>query len=218
MTTSSQVPEIVERQAARWRNSPYYDAAEGAMVRQWTNLVEPIIKNSDFTTVVDLAAGHGRNSQFLLPLCKTLYIVDIHAENVDFCRHRFGDDPRIRYIKNNGLDLDGIASESVTLVYCFDAMVHFHSDVVRSYLKEFHRILVPGGTAFCHHSNSTNDPGGLRLDRHVQGRNFMTKDMFGHYCVLEGFEIIHAREIDWGGSPKLDCVTYFKKPDSKDAG
>ena len=34
-------------------------------------------------------------------------------------------------------------------------MVHFDSDVVRAYLKEFRRILKPGGHGFCHHSNYT---------------------------------------------------------------
>lgn len=203
--------KIAEKQAIRWRNNPYYNEAESKMGEQWRKVIYPIIRENDFSTTLDLAAGHGRNSQYLLPLSKVLYIVDIHQENIDFCRKRFGDNPKIKYLVNNGYDLRGINSNSTTFVYCFDAMVHFHSDVIRSYLREFYRILLPGGAGFCHHSNSANDPGGLNISRHIRGRNFMTREMFMHYCILEGFEIISSNAIDWGGESQLDCFTSFKK-------
>ena len=126
-----------------WTNSRYYEDAEPYTELVWET-VSPYLEGCDFSVSVDLAAGHGRHSTNLLPRSRELYIVDMTPENIEFCRTRFGDDPRVTYLVNDGLSLDAIPSASVTLVFCFDAMVHFDSDTVREYLREFARILVPG--------------------------------------------------------------------------
>jgi len=181
------------------------------MEAHWNGLIYPIIKVANFDSVLELAAGHGRNSEYLLKISNRLTLVDVNVENIAYCRSRFaGRDERISFIVNSGATLDAVPDASVTLVYCYDSMVHFHSDVVRSYLREFKRILRPGGRAFLHHSNSNANPGGLDIGKHVQGRNFMTKDIFIHYSVLEGFEIISSKLLDWGGAKDLDCITYLQ--------
>ena len=99
----------------------------------------------------------------------------------------------------------------MTLVYTFDSMVHFDSDVVREYLKEFRRVLRPGGHGFCHHSNYTGSPGG-DFTKSPHWRNFMSKELFAHYCAKEGLTILEQRVIDWTCS-KLDCLSVFQKPE-----
>jgi ubiquinone/menaquinone biosynthesis C-methylase UbiE len=194
-----------------WVGHPYYEAVEGWMDSMWENL-QPYLQGVDYSVVVDLAAGHGRNSTKLLPLANRLHIVDINQENVDFCRSRFGADPRIEYHVNDGLTLDGIADDSVTLVYCNDAMVHFESDAVRSYLGEFRRVLVPGGRGMCHHSNYTGNPGGDWLEN-PHWRNFMSRELFAHYAHLEGLRILVQQVSDWGpDAPDLDCYSTFERP------
>src|SRR5690606_23099253 len=99
---------------------------------------------------------------------------------------------------------------SVSLLYCFDAMVHFDSDVVRSYLREFRRILQPGGRAFCHHSNYAGSPSGdFRVS--PAARNFMTKELFEHYAHKEGLRVVRARVIKWN-LPDHDCLTLLDRP------
>lgn len=71
----------------------------------------------------------------------------------DYCQN-------ITYILKDGISLKQILNNEVTLVYSFDSMVHFDSDVVRAYLKEFQRMLRPGGLGFCHYSNYTDQPTG----------------------------------------------------------
>lgn len=49
-----------------------------------------MIEHRDFSIVVDLAAGHGRNTTKLLTVAQKVIIVDINQECIDFCRERFG--------------------------------------------------------------------------------------------------------------------------------
>ena len=72
-----------------WLGSGYYDKAEGFISNQWKNLVWPLIMKADFTDVLEIASGHGRNTALLLPLCQSFVASDINAENTDFLAHRF---------------------------------------------------------------------------------------------------------------------------------
>lgn len=195
-----------------WKSGPYYDQAEQAMDVEWQGIVWPFIKDCDFSCVVDLAAGHGRNSEKLRHLAKKIYVVDINEENIEFLRRRFAASRNMEFIRNEGISLAGIASEEVTLVYTFDAMVHFDSDVVRAYLKEFHRVLKPGGHAFCHHSNFVDNPNGEFKDTD-HWRNFMSRELFAHYAWKEGLEPVRAQLLDWDHTGRnIDCLTLVRKP------
>jgi len=163
----------------------------------------------------DLAAGHGRNSAKLRDVAGTVVIVDINDECLDACRRRFEGDPRFRYVKTDGATLAGVADASITLVYSFDSMVHFAPEVVRSYLRECRRVLVPGGHGFCHHSNYTGNPDGdFRASPHW--RNHMSRELFARYCGEAGLDVVRSDVIDWGQPPDfyagLDCLTVFRKP------
>jgi ubiquinone/menaquinone biosynthesis C-methylase UbiE len=194
--------------------SEYYNLAEPEMDTQWETLIWPVLKDKaiDFRCVLDLAAGHGRNSAKLRQYADRIIIVDINEENIDACKERFKGDKRFVYIQNDGASLKGVEDESVTFIYTFDSMVHFDSDVVREYLKEFRRVLKRGGHGFCHHSNYTGSPGG-DFRNGIHWRNFMSKELFAHYCAKEGLVIIEQKVIDWS-HPKLDCLSVFKKPEN----
>jgi SAM-dependent methyltransferase len=198
-----------------WRSSDYYELAEKSFEAQWQILIWPLIKDCDFSIVVDLGAGHGRNTDFLLKHAVKLYAVDINVENIEYMKNRFGiDNEQLTYIVNNGIDIAAIADGQVTFVYSFDSMVHFDSDVVRAYLKEFQRILKPGGYGFCHYSNNSRDPTGS-FRQHPGWRNFMSKELFEHYAYKEGLVPVKSELIDWmtDGSYS-DAVTLFRKPTS----
>ena len=146
--------------------------------RTWKTLVDriwPFIKGCDFSFTVDLAAGKGRNSAKLIDLCQALYVMDINKSLVDHCRGRFSGRPNITYAIGNGYDVTPVPDYWATLVYCFDAMVHFDSDVVRSYLRDLRRALRPGGKAFLHHSNLTSETSDWRTN--TCARNFMSLEL-----------------------------------------
>jgi len=85
-------------------------------------------------------------------------------------------------------------------------MVHFDSDVVRSYLREFRRVLAIGGQGFCHYSSYTGNPTGTYRD-HPGWRNFMSVELFEHYLAKEGLRPIESRVT--GSYP--DGLTLFEK-------
>ena len=196
--------------------SGYYGDAERYMDQQWIQLIWPIIGGSDFSTTLELAPGHGRNTAKLLPLATRIYAVDINQTNVDFLRRRFEGAKNIEAIRNDGAGLDAIENASITFVYSFDSMVHFDSDVVRSYIKEFRRVMKPGARAFIHYSSYDKNPAGTFRD-HPGWRNFMSRAFFHHWLAKEGFAILKSvyvtNNIDLTDDPEnADAVTYFELP------
>lgn len=163
-TDKHNIKNIALHESLMWDNHDYYDQAEHFLKNDWKIHIWPILKTADFSTVLDLAAGHGRNSAQLIKLAKKLYIVDIHQSNINFCKIRFRKYCNIEYTLCDGISCNGVPDDTVTLVYCFDAMVHFDSDVIRNYLKDISRILKHGGTAFLHHSNYGKNPEGWFQD------------------------------------------------------
>jgi SAM-dependent methyltransferase len=202
--------DIARRVGDGWKYHDYYDDAEKYIDAQWQGLIWPTIGDADFTHVLDLAAGHGRNSEKLKTVAKHITIVDINQENIDFCQKRFAGDPRFTFVRNDGYSLAAIESNSITLLYSFDAMVHFDSDVVREYVREFARVMRPGAFGFCHHSNYTANPTG-DVSQNPGWRNFMSQELFAHYCAKEGLRVVKQQILNWQ-LPGSDCVTLFQKP------
>lgn len=192
-----------------WKQGSYYDEAERDMDYYWAAEVWPYIFDFDLRVTMDLAAGHGRNSARLLPLVERLHIVDINEENIAFCQKRFGNNPKISYSVTSGFELADIPDNTLTAVYCYDAMVHFDSDIVRAYLGSFMRALQPGGRGFCHHSNYTDNPCG-DVHENPAWRNYMSKSLFAHYCHKEGLVVESQHLIR-----DHDCITVFRRPQPK---
>ena len=208
---------VAETVGKDWKGADkYYNSAEAGFNNQWNGLVWPFLRSNaeqiDWSATMDLACGHGRNAAKLVTMADNLILVDINKENIDFCRRRFGDDPRIVYHQTNGYTLPFIDDASLTFVYCFDAMVHFDSDVVRAYLGEFRRILRPGGHAFLHHSNYEDNPGGSYKDNPAW-RNHMSKSLFMHYSLKEDLQVIKQSAIDWKYDKSwIDCFSLLRCP------
>ena len=208
------VGEVALDAAARYAGdpwhpgNPYFAAAEPVMAQLWAELVLPFLRGSDFTCVLDLATGHGRNAAMLRPLAGRLILVDIQPGNIGICRRRFGHDPGITCLVNSGYDLRDVPDGEVTLLYCFDAMVHFDSDVVRAYLAEARRVLRPGGRAFLPHSNYQ---AGHDWRAAPHSRAFMSRALMRHYALKEGLGVVRQRVIDWGGVERLDCLSLLAR-------
>lgn len=200
-----------------WVDGQYYDDAERDMDVQWRDLVWPMIQGADFSTTLDLAAGHGRNTARLLEQGGRVIAVDINQTNIDFMRRRFGDRPDVTLIRNLGTDLREVPGASVTFLYSFDAMVHFDSDVVRAYIREFRRVMRPGARGFCHYSNNYANPTGTYRD-HPGWRNFMSRALFEHWLTREGFRVLESRyvkgvrEVVPQDDGDCDAMTLFELP------
>lgn len=198
--------------AGDWVEAPYYDLAEKSMDAQWANIIYPLIQGCDFREVVDLAAGHGRNTAKLLQYAKKVWVFDVNQTNIDYCKRRFASEPRVDYVLCDGASFRPLRNGSISLVYSFDAMVHFHSDVIREYLRDAFRVLERGGHVFFHHSDTSSNPTGSFRD-FPGWRNFMTLELMAHWAAKEGFLIVQQRPLDWerDGTVK-DGLTLLAKP------
>jgi len=87
-------------------------------------------------------------------------------------------------------------------------MVHFDSDVVRSYLRDAQRVLKVGGHGFFHHSNYV---GGHDWRTNPNSRNFMSKELFEHYALKEQLSVVRQRVINWGLVHDSDCLTLVER-------
>jgi SAM-dependent methyltransferase len=201
-----------------FRVSPYYEVAEAHIDELWDTLIWPRIDGLDFTRVLDLATGHGRNAAKLQQVAGELVLVDINEECLAACRKRFRGDPRFSFARTNGYDLEAVDDEDLTLVYSFDAMVHFDPDVVAAYLPEIRRVLRPGGHAFLHHSNFAERPDGDFRDS-PHWRNHMSVELFAEMARSAGLEVVRSEVIDWGREDDLvedlDGLTLLRRPEAK---
>jgi ubiquinone/menaquinone biosynthesis C-methylase UbiE len=216
MTNEPAIPDERKlRKLARRSGDPWVPAneffrvAEGPMDDLWNDLIFPFIRHCDFSAVVDLAAGQGRNTRILASKAERVLVLDIQAGNVEICRRRFAENSNVECSVNNGYDLRPAEDGAFTLVYCFDAMVHFEKEVVRSYLRDTARVLKPGGRGFFHHSNYT---GGHDWQKNPHSRNFMSRELFASYAQAEGLRVVGQQVFDWGHVPDLDCLSLVEKP------
>jgi ubiquinone/menaquinone biosynthesis C-methylase UbiE len=204
-------------------SSPYFSEAERDMAKQWKEFIWPGIQRSDFTSVLEIACGHGRNSERLSRLADNLTLVDVNEHCVEACRKRFGERVdrlaggsfcRMRYVVTDGASLPGVEDASITLVYSWDSMVHFDTRVVAMYLRECARVMKPGATGFIHHSNLLNAQPGcsehFRENTHWRSRT--SAEQVAGYVASAGLELVRQSVISWHEAEHIDCVTRFRKP------
>jgi SAM-dependent methyltransferase len=173
-------------------------------------------------TVLEIAPGHGRCSQFLEHLAERLVLVDISESCIEACRKRFAGSEKIEFHVNDGRSLDAIADRSVDFAFSFDSLVHVEGDVLEAYLGELARTLAADGVAFIHHSNlgalrvalaiATRVPDGLRaplakagliVDLSAWRAMTVSADGFAALCRRAGLSCISQELINWSGGPHL---------------
>lgn len=207
--------KIKEQIKNDWSKAQYYELVEtdSAMRYFWGNTVfDDLFQKLDLSKVAELACGHGRHSDWIVKNYNvgSLVLVDINKSNIDFCVKRFAGAANIEFIVNGGADLKGIADNSLSSLFCYDAMVHFEFDDIYSYLYEINRCLITGGLALLHHSNNDKQPGNL-YSQNIHWRNYMSASLFKHMAIRAGLKVVEQRVFDWGDAKDLDCVTLVQK-------
>lgn len=205
------IEESVRLVGQSWKHSPYYDNAERLMHVFWREGTpfRRLFDRLDLTSALELACGHGRHSEHIVERCGHLILMDIHQENIEFCRSRLAAFANVECHVNSGHDFRPVADGSLTSIFSYDAMVHFSPDVVRAYLADTARVLTPYGMALYHHSNYAA-PLDRPYSRNPQARNHMTTALFEQYCAEAGLVIEESIIMSWGGEPDLDCVSLLR--------
>ena len=88
---------------------------------------------------------------------------------------------------NDGRSLGMIADGSVDFVWSFDVFVHIRAEQVRGYVREFARVLAPGGRAVIHHS---------RAGVNFGWRSDMTAEKMQTFADEAGLELVDQL-VEW---------------------
>jgi ubiquinone/menaquinone biosynthesis C-methylase UbiE len=133
------------RRHGRWDPAEFFatgDADIAALMKSAEELVLPRQRN----VVLDFGCGVGRLTRALASHFDQYIGVDISDSMVAQAREWNRDCTRCRFILNTGADLRIFESASIDLIYTKYVLQHLPSRaLVHSYLREFVRILRPGG-------------------------------------------------------------------------
>ena len=226
----------VEKNLAVWegwdwsREGEEWSASWGGTSALWHGTLLPRI--SRFVpagTILEIAPGYGRWTQYLQGLCERLVVVDLTEGCIDHCRKRFADHEHITYHVNDGRSLEMIEDGSLDFVFSFDSLVHVELDVLQAYLAQLGAKLRPGGAGFIHHSNAgtyrflnsaaRRVPAKLRrrlVDRGIVTDIFawraesVTARDFADACAGAGLTLFTQEAINWEhGRFTIDALSTF---------
>ena len=126
----------------------------GQPYEEWkTALIEQfLLPNIADKDVLEIAPGHGRFSQFIVPAASSTTLVDLSQTCLDVCQKLFAGAPNVNYVLTDGTSLPGVADQSIDFVWSFDSFVHMELPVIDAYLAEISRVLRPGGSFNIHHA------------------------------------------------------------------
>ena len=217
------MPSIEENKAAwdgyGWEQGgdEWSEAAGGADMQWYGTILPRIHRYMPAQTILEIAPGFGRWTQFLKDLCNDLIIVDLSEKCIQACKRRFISCSHIQYYVNDGKSLGFLPDGSVDFVFSYDSLVHAEADVVEAYVHELGRKLSRDGVGFIHHSNlGEYTAAGANITEPTHWRApSMTADSFTRYATRSGLECISQEIINWGSGPYLiDCITVFTKKGS----
>ena len=180
-------------------------------------------------TILEIAPGFGRWTQYLKDACQQLVLVDLTEQCIANCRQRFAQATNIDYHVNDGRSLAMVDDQSVDFVFSFDSLVHADPDVIGGYLAQLAHKLKPDGIGFLHHSNAGSLKPLAALSRQVPNRLFesfvrrglavnltawrdqnMTAALFRDQCRGAGLSCVAQELVSWQyGGYLIDCFSMF---------
>ncbi len=213
-----------------------WSSSWGDVPTQWYGCLYPRIKSFiPAQTILEIAPGFGRWTQFLADNCERLILVDLSKECIEYCKKRFAHYNHIEYHTNNGKSLAMIENNSIDFVFSFDSLVHAELDVIQSYVIEFSKKLKKNGVGFIHHSNIGSFQDSISAKpfkllnrkirlakRIIQARQTpvmhshwraksVTQEKFLKLCSENGLKCLVQETVNWGNDPAylIDCFSVF---------
>jgi ubiquinone/menaquinone biosynthesis C-methylase UbiE len=114
--------------------------------------------------VLEIGPSAGRWTEILQKDAVHLTSVDISETCVNLCREKFREAHNCTFLVTQGSDVAGVADQSIDAIWSFDVFVHINQAEVTNYVKEFRRVLRPGGSGVIHHGKFAGAEGGWRSD------------------------------------------------------
>lgn len=209
-----------------------WSAPWGGSESQWWGSIMPRIHAFvPCESILEIAPGFGRWTQYLKDCGEKLTLVDLSERCIRSCQQRFAASSHITYAVNDGKSLDMIPDESIDLIFSFDSLVHVEADVLNGYISQFARKLKPNGVGYIHHSNAARYGTFFRLTKLLpRGRRFlsekgliindcaralsMSAELFERFCQESHLKCIGQEVINWYGTALIDCLSTFTRSGS----
>lgn len=212
----------------------------GGSDMQWFGAILPRIHAFlPAESILEIAPGYGRWTQYLQAQCHRLHVVDLSVQCIEACKGRFAQLRHITYSTTDGKSLAMVPDNSIDFCFSFDSLVHCEADVIEAYVSQLARKLTVNGVAFIHHSNFGNHLPPFRrvfsqraypalsrvglLERfrelgfvpyeHHRGRS-MTAEKMRAMAEAHGVRCLSQETINWGTSQPIDCLSTIVRQDS----
>ena len=235
------MPTIKENQQTwdadyEWiRQGEEWSSEWGGSEAQWFGAILPRIHAFVPTgTILEIAPGFGRWTNYLKEYCKHLVAIDLAENCIKACQQRFISDSHITYYVNDGKSLAMLENRSIDFVFSFDSLVHAEADVIKGYLNQLATKLKANGIGFIHHSNIgryqqafsviekiPHEMRDLIVNKIFLSPNHwraasMTAKLFEDYCDNAGLQCIGQELVNWGNTDGLliDCFSLFTPKNS----
>jgi SAM-dependent methyltransferase len=178
----------------------------GTSSAEWYATIMPRIGSAlPAASVLEIAPGFGRWTEFLLRFCRDYCGVDLSDRCVSNCRQRFAGRPNAEFFHNDGKSLAVVAGRRFDLVFSFDSLVHADLDAMSHYVPQIIQLLTPGGVAFLHHSNMAAIPGTSYGHRSEN----VSAEVIGELVGSSGGRVLVQERFSWGENLLTDCFTLF---------
>jgi SAM-dependent methyltransferase len=193
------------QQGEEW--SAWWGGAEA----QWYGTILPRIHAFVPTgTILEIAPGFGRWTQYLKALCSSLVLVDLSERCIDACRKRFASDSHIAYHVNDGRSLEMVEDGSVDFAFSFDSLVHAELDVVDGYVAELAKKLRPDGVALLHHSHMASySAQGIPLPESKWRGTSVSAELVRESCERSGLCCPSQEIVNWGYDHLTDVFSLL---------
>jgi cyclopropane fatty-acyl-phospholipid synthase-like methyltransferase len=100
-------------------------------------------------TVLDFGCGPGFLARYASEHVRRVVATDV-SRGVLACARELNAAPNLSYVHNGLADLRQIPDASIDLVYSFAVFQHIRKRQTSAFLREFARVLKPGGQGVCH--------------------------------------------------------------------
>ena len=193
----------------------------GGVASQWFGTILSRVKSFvPAHTILEIAPGFGRWTQFLRPLCTELILVDISEKCIEACKQRFAAYQGISYHVNDGCSLAMVADRSIDFAFSFDSLVHAEAEVLVAYFAQLALKLQPDGIVFIHHSNLGEyvDRATGQLPPGIENPHWralsVSAETVREACDRNGLTCISQELINWGGNELNDAFTVATRQNS----
>jgi ubiquinone/menaquinone biosynthesis C-methylase UbiE len=133
-----------------WDKAAFFKAGE-VKIDSTMKLAEPFGVPKQRQTVLDFGCGLGRMVPGFKKYFEQYVGVDISSKMLDQAKTIYADSKNIDFVLNEKNDLSFLENNSIDMVYCNHVLQHNPDPVVRkNYIREFMRILRPGGLVVLH--------------------------------------------------------------------